>query len=59
MSNFLGKGDKKRPRSTTREEHDLRWALALGRISFNEFEKKYKKLLKEGKIKRNGRIINE
>ena len=57
MSDFIGKTDKPRPYSTTREERDLRDALAYGKISFTEYEVKYKRLLKQGKIRRNGRII--
>ncbi len=53
----MSKGSKRRPSSITREEESLRWQLAFGKITFQQFEKKYKELLKEGKIKRNGRII--
>jgi len=48
-----------KPYTTTREEQELRWKYADGLITFDEFERRYKKLLKAGKIKRNGRIINE
>jgi len=58
MSEFLGKGSNPRPYTTTREERDLRDALAYGKISFTQFEKKYKILLKEGKIRRSGRKID-
>lgn len=58
MSEFLGKGDKSRPYSTTREERNLRDALAWGKITFDEYEHKYNILLKQGKIRRDGRIIN-
>lgn len=57
MSDFIGKTDKPRPYSTTREERNLRDALAYGKISFTEYEIKYNKLMKQGKIKRNGRVI--
>jgi len=57
MSDFIGKTDKYRPYSTTREERDLRDALAYGKITFAQFEIKYKKLLKQEKIKRNGRVV--
>jgi hypothetical protein len=53
----MGKGSKRRPSSTTREEEDLRWKLAFGKITFKQYEKKYKELLKAGKIQRNGRVI--
>jgi len=53
----IGKGSKPRPCATTREEYDLRCKYAAGKMSFAEFERRYKKLLKAGKIKRNGRVI--
>lgn len=53
----MGKGDGYRPYSTSREERDLRDALAWHKITFKEFERRYKKLLEEGKITRNGRIV--
>ena len=55
----MGKGSKRRPCTTGTEENNLRWALALGKITFDEFEIKYKKLLKAGKIIRGGRIVGE
>ena len=54
----MGKGSKRRPSAITREEENLRWKLALGRITFKQFEGRYKQLLKEGKIKRNGRVVH-
>ena len=53
----MGKGDNPRAFSTGKEERNLRNALAYGKITFAEFEMKYNKLLKEGKITRNGRVI--
>jgi len=55
----IGKGSARRPNCTTPEEERLRWALYYKKITFEEFERRYKELLKAGKIKRNGRIINE
>ena len=55
----MGKGSARRPSSTTREEEQLRWKLAEGRITFDEFERRYKELLRAGKIKRNGRVIED
>lgn len=54
---WAGKGDKPRPSSTTREEQDLRDRYARGRITFNQYEKEYRKLKKQGLIKRNGRVL--
>lgn len=48
----MSKGDKRRPRSTTRQEDELRWRLATGVITFAEFEARYKKLKEKGLIKR-------
>lgn len=55
----MGKGSKRRPSFTTREEQDLRNKYAESRITFDEFEKQYKKLMREGKIKRNGRVVKD
>lgn len=48
-----------RPSGMSREEEELRWKLASGHISFAEYERRYKKLLREGKIRRNGRVIED
>lgn len=55
----MGKGDKRRPRSIGPEEERLRYALAFGKITFTQFERRYKQLLREGKIVRDGRVIGE
>ena len=48
----MSKGSKRRPRSTTRQEDELRWRLATGVITFAEYEVKYKKLKEKGLIRR-------
>jgi len=53
----MGKGTQRRPPQITKEEERLRWKLALGKISFVEFEKKFKQLKKMGLIRRSGKII--
>jgi len=53
----MGKGSQRRPCSIGKEEMAIRDALAYGKITFAEFEKKYNKLLKEEKITRNGRVV--
>ena len=53
----MSKGSWYRPSSTTREEQDLRDRYARGKITFLQFEREYKKLLKQGLIKRNGRAL--
>ena len=39
-----GKSDKRRPCLVSREEEDLRWRLAQGRIDRKTFDKTIKKL---------------
>jgi len=51
------KGDWPRPSSIGREERELREKLFEGRITFKKFEREYKKLHREGKITRNGRVV--
>ena len=51
------KGDWRRPCQIGREELAIRNLLAFGKITFTEFEIKYNKLLKEGKIIRSGRPV--
>jgi len=53
----MGKGSKRRPCCTGREEQDLRDRYARGKMTFLQYEKEYKALMKRGLIKRNGRII--
>jgi len=48
----MGKGSERRPTAISREEEDLKWKLAYGKITFDEFEKRYKQLARQGKIKR-------
>lgn len=55
----MGKGDKRRPDCTTKEEQDLRYKYATTNMTLAEFNIKYKKLMKQGLIKRDGKIINE
>lgn len=51
------KGDWYRPDSTTREEQDLRYRYATTKMTFLQYEVEYKKLMKQGKIKRSGRTL--
>ena len=48
----LPANSKATPLATSREEENLRWLLAEGRITFKEYEKKYKQLKRQGKIYR-------
>lgn len=57
MHGEAGKGSARRPLQTTREEYDLRCMLANGKIKFEEYNRKWNKLLREGKIKRDGKVI--
>lgn len=54
----MGKGSTRRPTQISREEEDLRWAYFQGAISFEEFERRHKQLVTEGKITRSGRKID-
>lgn len=51
------KGSWRRPRCTTREEQNLRDRYAMGKITFEQYEVKYRKLMKRGLIKRSGKVI--
>jgi hypothetical protein len=52
-----GKGSARRPCRTSPEEEHLRWALAAGTITFAQFEQRYRELLHEGKITRDGKVV--
>lgn len=43
----MGKGDKRRPVQVSRQEENLRWKLALGRITFEEYKHRRKKLIEQ------------
>jgi len=53
----VGKGSKRRPDQTTKEERALRERYAEGGMSFIQYERAYRKLVKQGLVKRNGRVI--
>lgn len=53
----MGKGDKRRPCCTTREEQNLRDRYARGMMTFDQYEQAYRKLMKQELIKRNGQVI--
>jgi hypothetical protein len=52
-----GKGDARRPCRTHAEEHTLRYDFALGFITKEEYDQRYRELLAAGKITRDGRRI--
>ena len=52
----MGKGSKRRPYSTTKEERDLHNRYATTKMTFDQFEREYQKLMRQGLIKRNGRV---
>jgi len=54
----MGKGDTYRPHSTTRQEQNLRDKYAHGDMTFKQYERAYKKLMRQGLIKRNGRTLS-
>ena len=53
----MGKGDTYRPHSTTREEQALRDKYAHGDMTFKQYERAYRKLMRQGLIQRNGRVL--
>ena len=53
----VGKESERRTCTRSQAENKLRWELTLGKITFDEFEVKDKRLLKAGKIIRGGRIV--
>ncbi len=55
----MGKGDAKRKCSISRHEEELRWRLAYGKITFDEYVVMRKKLLAEGKITMNGKVVED
>ena len=46
----MGKGSKRRPCLISREEEEIRYALAREEITIVEFKKRERKLQREGKI---------
>lgn len=56
-SHEAGKGSARRPSQISREEEELRWKLAEGKIAREQFLREYNGLLHEGKIIRGGRVI--
>jgi len=52
MTNGSGKGSARRPCLIGQHEEALRYKLAGGYITFDEYEKRMKKLRKEGKLKK-------
>ena len=52
---IIGKGHDKRPPQISYEEEQLRWLLFEKKITFKQFERRYKQLEKEGKVYRKPR----
>lgn len=46
----MGKGSRRRARQISREHERIRYQLAYGEITFEQYAVKYKKLKKEGKL---------
>jgi len=53
----MGKGSRRRNRQVSKEEEELRYDLAYGKIHLVEYMLRLRKLKKKGKITRSGRII--
>jgi len=49
--------ERQKPYQITQEEQNLRWKYANGGMTFEQFEVRYKQLMREGKIRRSGRVI--
>jgi len=58
MSNTAGKGDTRRLPQITRHEESLRWAFAMGEITKEQYEQRYRELEAKGLIQRSGRVIH-
>lgn len=56
-SSEAGKGSGRRPSQIGKEEEDLRYALAEGKITSEQFQSEYIKLLHTHRITRNGRVV--
>lgn len=48
----MGKGDQRRPSAIVDEEYGLRYDLAMGHITPEEYNREMEKLKKQGKTKR-------
>jgi len=48
-----------KPWAITQEELSLRFDYAYGKITLKQFKRRYEKLKKQGKIKRNGKAVKE
>jgi uncharacterized membrane protein len=53
----MGKGSRRRVCCTTKEEQNLRDRYARGKMTFDQYERAYRLLMKYDLIKRNGRVI--
>ena len=49
--------EKQKPYAITQEELNLRFDYMNGKITLDEFNKRFKRLKKQGKIVRDGRVI--
>lgn len=53
----MSKGDNRRPSQIGSEEEALRYALAEGKVTKEQFLREYSDLLNTGKVIRSGRTI--
>ena len=59
---FLGiidMNEKQKPWAITQEELSLRFDLKEGKITLRQLNRRYKQLIKQGKITRNGKAVKE
>ncbi len=53
----MGKGDKRRPRSITSAEENLRQEFARGVMTIRAFNRRYAKLKRAGLLRRGGQVL--
>ena len=51
--------EKQKPWAITQEELNLRFDLKEGKITLRQFNRRYKQLMKQGKIIRNRKTVKE
>ena len=56
---IIDMNEKQKPYSIIQEELNLRFDYAKGRITLRQFNRRYKQLVKQGKIVRSGKAVKE
>ena len=55
----MSKGSGRRPSSVGRKEEELRWMLAMGKMTFDAYTWRMKQLKDAGEITRNGKVVKD